>query len=89
MNTKLLWLAAWSLAAMTAHADEARTPVPPPAEQESAVHGWLELQRSGNAASAQPQPLSGPAMERAYLRYLKAFEYAQPMYFKHDETVSK
>ena len=87
MNRKLLWLAALSLAATTAVAEE------PPVEQQAAqeepvVHTWLELQRSGDAASQQAQPLSGPAMDRAYVRYLKSFEHPQPMYFKHDESVS-
>jgi hypothetical protein len=87
MNRKLLWLAVLSLAATTAAADE------PAAERQAAheepgVHAWLELQRSGNAASSQPQPLSGPAMDRAYIRYLKGFEHPQPMYFKHDESIS-
>lgn len=88
MNRKLLWLAAWSLAATTACADE-----PPPAGRqaadEPAVHAWLELQRSGDAASPQAQPLSGPAMERVHRRYLKGFEHPQPMYYKHDETIAK
>ena len=87
MNRKLLWLAALSLATTAATADE------PPADrhatqEEPAVHAWLELQRSGDAASQQPQPLSGPAMDRAYIRYLKGFEHPQPMYFKHDESIS-
>lgn len=89
MNRKLLWLAVWSLAATTAIAEEQTAASPSAVEAASVVHDWLELQRSGTAASPQPQPLSGPAMDRAYVRYLKGFEYAQPMYFKHDETVSK
>jgi hypothetical protein len=88
MNRKLLWLAALSLAATAAIADE------PQAErqatqQEPGVRAWLDLQRSGEAASQQPQPLSGPAMDRAYGRYLRSFEHPQPMYFKHDESVSR
>lgn len=88
MNRKLLWLAALSLAATTALAEE--QPIErQAAEDEPAVHAWLEMQRSGDAASPQSQPLSGPAMERAYIRYLKSFEHPQPMYFKHDSSISK
>ena len=88
MNRKLLWLAALSLAATTAIAEE--QPVQQQTtENEPAVHAWLELQRSGDAASPQPQPLSGPAMDRAYVRYLKSFEHPQPMYFKNDSNIAK
>lgn len=86
MNRTLLLLAAWWLAAPLAHAETpAAEPSPPPA---SAVPAWLELQRSGEAASPQAQPLSGPAMERVHLRYLKGFEHPQPMYFKHDQNIT-
>jgi hypothetical protein len=87
MNRKLLWLAALSLVATTAAADESRVEQQA-TQEEPAVYSWLELQRSGDAASQQPQLLSGPAMDRAYFRYLKSFEHPQPMYFKHDESVS-
>ena len=88
MNRKLLWLAALSLAATTATAEDQPAQQQTP-EDEPAVHAWLELQRSGDAAPSQVQPLSGPAMDRAYVRYLKSFEHPQPMYFKHDSSISK
>lgn len=87
MKRKIGWLAVWWLIATTAHADEAANKQE--ATTEPAIHAWLELQRSGQAASPQPQPLSGPAMERVHERYLKGFEHPQPMYYKHDETIAK
>lgn len=75
------------LIATTAHAEEAAKKEP--SQAEPATRAWLELQRSGDAASMQPQPLSGPTMERVHLRYLKGFEYPQPMYYKHDESIAK
>jgi hypothetical protein len=87
MKQKTSWLAAWLLLiATTAYAEEAAKNEQPQAEP--ATRTWLELQRSGDAASMQPQPLSGPAMARAYVRYLKGFEHPQPMYYKHDESIS-
>jgi hypothetical protein len=78
------------LIATTACAEEtvpaAGQPAPP---EPSAVQRWLELQSSGKAASSQPQPLSGQAMQRVHQRYLKGFEHPQPMYYKHDESVAR
>ena len=74
------------LIATTAHAEESAKNQPPQAEP--ATRAWLELQRSGDAASPRPQPLSGPAMERVHQRYLKGFEHPQPLYYKHDESIS-
>jgi len=75
------------LIATTAPAEEtAKNEPASPAEP--ATRAWLELQRSGDAASPQPQPLSGPAMERVHQRYLKGFEHPQPLYYKHDESIS-
>lgn len=75
------------LIATTAYAEEtAKNEPSSPAEP--ATRAWLELQRSGDAASMQAQPLSGPAMERVHQRYLKGFEHPQPLYYKHDESIS-
>ncbi|HEU4707773.1 MAG TPA: DUF3613 domain-containing protein [Methylophilaceae bacterium] len=52
-------------------------------QQQSPVKSWLELQSSGKAASSQPQPLSGPAMDRVHERYLKSFSHPIPPYYKH------
>jgi hypothetical protein len=84
MKRTLLRLAVLWLAITTAHAEEPAAGQS--TEAEPAVHAWLEMQRSGDAASPQTQPLSGPVMERVHLRYLKGFEYEQPMYFKHDKS---
>lgn len=57
--------------------------------QESLTRDWLELQRSGTAASEQPQPLSGAAMDKVHERYVKSFGHPQPEHFKYDEPISK
>ena len=56
---------------------------------ESAVKDWLELQSSGQAASAQAQPLSGPVMERVQERYLKSFSHPVPPFFEHVQPINK
>ena len=87
MKQRISCLAALLLIAMTAHAEEAATNQESSPEQ--TTRDWLELQRSGQVASQQAQPLSGPAMERVHERYLKSFQHPQPMYFKHDETIAR
>lgn len=47
---------------------------------------WLTLQRSGDAASAHSQRLSGEAMDRAYKRYLKSFEAPIPPRFPRESA---
>ena len=88
MKRKISWAAALLLSAMMAHAEEAvvskETNSPEPA-----THAWLELQRSGEAASPQAQPLSGPVMDKVHERYLKSFEHQVPMYYQHDQPLSK
>ena len=54
---------------------------------ESPVKAWLELQSSGEAASSQPQPLSGAVMDRVQERYLKNFTHPVPPYFEHVQPV--
>lgn len=51
---------------------------------ESPVQQWLELQRSGKAASPHAQPMSGEAMEKVHQRYLKSFEKPIPEFYEHD-----
>lgn len=58
-------------------------PVPATAAVPAAAGGestraWLALQRSGAAASARSQPLSGEVMENVYARYLKSFTHPVP-----------
>ncbi|HWU65499.1 MAG TPA: DUF3613 domain-containing protein [Methylophilus sp.] len=50
----------------------------------SPVQQWLELQRSGKSASAQPQPAPGEVMEKVHQRYLKSFEKPIPEFYTHD-----
>lgn len=44
---------------------------------------WLELQRSGKAASPQAQPISGEVMDKVHSRYIKSFEKPIPEYYEH------
>ncbi|WP_124552356.1 DUF3613 domain-containing protein [Methylophilus methylotrophus] len=50
----------------------------------SPVQQWLELQRSGTAASSHSQPMSGEVMEKVHQRYLKSFEKPIPEFYEHD-----
>ena len=52
--------------------------------ESSPVQQWLELQRSGTAASSHAQPMSGEVMEKVYQRYLKSFEKPIPEFYEHD-----
>lgn len=56
---------------LLAQAEEAQ--VPAPGAQTSA---WLELQRSGAQASANPQAASAVQREKAAERFLKTYDYA-------------
>lgn len=75
------------LTALTAYAEEKASA--PEAPAEPATHAWLEMQRSGQAASQQPQPLSGPAMDKVHERYLKGFEHPLPIFFEYAETIAR
>jgi hypothetical protein len=57
-------------------------------EAQPAVKAWLDLQSSGEARSKQPQPLSGPAMERVHERYLKNFTHPVPPYLEHADRIN-
>ena len=65
------------------------------AEQAAAVAGkdettastqrWLDLQRSGKAASPNPQTLSGEALHQIHQRYLKNFTHEIPDHYEYEE----
>lgn len=67
------------------------TQVTPPAEARAPTPAqqWLELQRSGKSASAQAQPLSGEAMDRAHKRYIKSFERPIPEFYEHETPITR
>ena len=46
---------------------------------------WLNWQSSGEAASSQPQTLSGPVADRIFQRYQDSFSYSIPEYFSGDD----
>lgn len=49
------------------------------------THSWLDLQRSGNAASSQPQTISGPVAAKIHQRYQDSFTHPVPAFFSGDE----
>ena len=57
-------------------------------EPQSPAKAWLELQRSGRAASLQAQPISGPVMDRTHERYLESFTHPVPPYFDHVQPIN-
>jgi hypothetical protein len=71
----------------SAHAEEtvkqANTPQP------EATRQWLELQRSGQAASPQRQTLSGEAMSKIHERYIKSFTHPIPASYEHAQGSNK
>lgn len=87
MRVRVNWVAMLLLTALTAYAEEA--PVTPETPVGPATHAWLEMQRSGQAASQQPQPLSGPAMDKVHERYLKGFEHPLPVFFEYAEPIAR
>lgn len=54
-----------------------------PARTLTPTQQWLELQRSGKAASPQAQPVSGEVMDKVHSRYIKSFEKPIPEYYEH------
>lgn len=44
----------------------------------SAAEAWLELQKSGTAASATPRPMPGEIADRSYERYANSFSTPIP-----------
>jgi len=69
-------------------ADVQSTP-PTPAPALSPTQQWLELQRSGQAASSQAQPISGEVMDKVHKRYLKSFEKPIPEYYEHEMPTTR
>jgi hypothetical protein len=66
--------------ALAASTEPALAPLAPPVGE--ATRGLLQRQRAGSlTASAEPRPLDGPAVDRAYQRYLKSFEQPLPTWF--------
>lgn len=61
------------------------------AEQDtrSATRAWLELQRSKQAASEQPQPISGQAMDKIHERYINSFGKPIPEFYEHAIPITK
>ncbi|HCU83959.1 MULTISPECIES: DUF3613 domain-containing protein [unclassified Methylophilus] len=66
-----------------AMAEDNQAIVQPPARALSPTQQWLELQRSGKAASPQAQPVSGEVMDKVHSRYIKSFEKPIPEYYEH------
>lgn len=66
-----------------AMAENGQSTVPPPERELSPTQQWLELQRSGKAASPQAQPISGEVMDKVHSRYIKSFEKPIPEYYEH------
>lgn len=82
----LVLLGTLSLQVLAESRDE--TPDRQKTEAQPSVKAWLELQSSGEAASEQPQSLSGPAMDRVHERYLKNFTHPVPPSFEHVDRIS-
>lgn len=57
--------------------------------QISATRAWLDFQRSGQAASDQPQPISGEAMDKIHERYINSFSNPIPDLYDHAVPVIK
>jgi len=70
-------LLVWGMSAQ-AEPPEAAEPAAEQAGNGEATRLWLERQAQGSQASTKAQPLSGPAMERVYQRYLKSFTHPIP-----------
>jgi hypothetical protein len=97
MNRTLILMLTGCLIINPAMADEVQQPSASSAEtaqqtrphQPLATHQWLELQRSGRSASAQPQPYSGEVMDKVHTRYLKSFEKPIPEFFEHEMRTAR
>lgn len=55
----------------------ANEPAPEP-RTGAAAEAWLELQKSGTAASATPRPMPGEIADRSYERYANSFSTPIP-----------
>ena len=61
---------------------------PKRAETGEATRQWLDRERQGQQAAAQPQPLSGPVQEQIYERYQKSFSHPIPERFESERVNS-
>ena len=71
---------------MAGHAAMASDPPPPRVGDDT--RAWLQLQGSGNAATAAPRPMQGEVADKVYERYLKSFENQIPDEFERETFVS-
>lgn len=63
----------------------AQTPTGNDPEMGEQTRNWLDLQRNGNAASSQPQTISGPVAAKIHQRYQDSFTHPIPEYFSGDD----
>ncbi|MDO9422613.1 MAG: DUF3613 domain-containing protein [Methylobacter sp.] len=49
------------------------------------TRAWLELQRSGVAASTTRQTVAGPVADEIYRRYVDSFKHPIPEFYKSDK----
>lgn len=66
----------------------AAEPPPPITASGEETRRWLELQRSGAAASPRPKTVSGPVADEIYQRYKKSFTHEIPDFFKVERGTS-
>lgn len=71
-----------ALFATLAQAEEPATAQQPRPGDET--RAWLQLQSSGRASVAAPQPMSGEVADKVYERYLKSFTHPIPEQFQRE-----
>jgi len=83
------WIFASALLAAPLLAQALETPAAQPGtverDQQEALT-WLDLQRSGRAASPTPQSATAAERDRAYQRYLKSYTREIPEYLLNDNS---
>lgn len=52
------------------------------------TRAWMDLQKGGSAASAEPQPMTGEVADKVYQRYVDSFGYPLPEQFKRESIKS-
>ncbi len=70
-------------------ADESEDAIVTEVHEPSSTQKWLELQRSGKAASTQAQPISGEVMDKVHQRYIKSFERPIPEFYEHEMPATR
>ena len=85
-RSPLLLLSGLALLAgsVVAQAEDATSKTPVGAES----HAWLELQKSGAAASTIERPLPGELADRSYDRYAETFTHPIPDTLVRDSFIS-